>query len=42
MAFFNEYDKPDDIMDDPKYESEFHEELQRYWQELDNKKRWSE
>lgn len=32
----------DDPLDNPKYETEFYQELENYWQRLDDIERWSE
>lgn len=42
MAWFHEHVELDDPLDDPRCESEFYEELEDYWQKLDDRQRWSE
>lgn len=42
MGWFNEHAEMDDPMDSPRVESEFYKELENYWQELDDKERYSE
>lgn len=41
-SWFNDYVEPYDHGDDPRYEAEFHQELERYWEDLDDRERWSE
>lgn len=42
MAWFHEHIEMDDPLDSPKYEVERKLELEKYWQELDDRERWSE
>ena len=42
MGYFKEYTEPNDPMDSPIYEAEREAEKQKYWQDLDNRRRWSE
>lgn len=42
MGWWREHTEPDDPMDSPKYESERIAEQEKYFEDLDDKKRWSE
>lgn len=42
MGGFYEYTEQNDPLDDPRYEAEYNQEIQDYWEELDDKQRKGE
>ena len=42
MGYFDDYNEPDDPMDNPKYEHEAYMENIAYFEKLDDMERWSE
>ena len=42
MNWFNEYTEPNDPLDNPKYEIEYHQEFDEYQEKLDDIERFKD